>query len=171
MNLLTLPYWPLWAAFAGMAAALVINLREGARLPNALTFPFAAAGLALGLLHSLGVTPDAGRGGVAAALVCVVLTFVLSVPIYATGAVGAGSVKLQMAWGAWLGAFYGAGDGMDLAFWSLVIAAVGGTVTLLLLRRWAPKGTDRRLLPTAPVQCVAALLCILAHEVLRILPG
>jgi prepilin peptidase CpaA len=167
---LTQPYWPIWVALAVMAVAAFINVRHGLRLPNRLTYPFAAAGLLLGLLHTVGVEPDGGSGGIGGALLCLAVGFVLVLPAYTTGWLGAGSVKLQMGWSAWLGAFYGAAMGFDLSLWSVVFAALASALAVALLRiRHSTKG-ERRLYPTGPAQFVGALASIVGHEVLGTLP-
>jgi prepilin peptidase CpaA len=85
-----------WAALAIAAVACVTDLRTR-RIPNALTFGGALAGLAF---HSLG---DGGAGPVSSAagwLAGIAIFF----PIFALGGMGAGDVKLLGAIGAWLGA-------------------------------------------------------------------
>jgi len=66
------------------------------RIPNWLTFP--AAGL--GLIAQLWFL---GWVGLLNGILGLLLGFALFFPIYATGNMGAGDVKLQMAVGAWLG--------------------------------------------------------------------
>lgn len=70
------------------------------RIPNWLTFP----------AMLLGVAAQLWWGGGAAALggfLGICLGFVLFFPIYVSGYMGAGDVKLQMAVGAWLGWWLG----------------------------------------------------------------
>ncbi len=66
------------------------------RIPNWLTFP----GMALGLAAQLWL---GGWAGLLSGALGLFLGFALFFPIYATGYMGAGDVKLQMAVGAWLG--------------------------------------------------------------------
>lgn len=171
MKLLSSAYWPLWVATAVMVAAAVINLGTGCRLPNWLTFPFVVAGVVLGLFHSIGITTNAGYGGLGAALTCCLLMgFVILLPVYVNGGIGAGTLKLQMGWCAWLGAFYGMGVGIELASWSLLLAAIGFGVTALILRTNSTNPFALRLLPTGPAQAAGAIGVVLGAEVFGWVP-
>lgn len=66
------------------------------RIPNWLTFPAIGLGLGVQLWSS-------GGAGALNGLLGTLLGFAFFFPIYATGYMGAGDVKLQMAVGAWLG--------------------------------------------------------------------
>jgi len=84
------------------SAAFAIGLFGGVhdlltrRIPN--WFTFSAIGLGLGAQLWLG-----GWAGLLSGFLGVALGFALFFPIYATGYMGAGDVKLQMAVGAWMG--------------------------------------------------------------------
>lgn len=84
------------------SAAFAIGLLGGVhdlltrRIPNWLTFPAVGAGvLAQALVH--------GGSGALGAMLGATLGFAIFFPMFATGYMGAGDVKLQMAVGAWLG--------------------------------------------------------------------
>src|SRR5262249_49927932 len=101
-----LTHWPLWFVCLAMIAAAVIDGWK-LKVPHWLTFPLVLSGWGLGLLHNLGLLESAGTGGIGASLAGTALGFVLLFPVYAIGGMGAGDVKMQMGFGAWVGAFYG----------------------------------------------------------------
>jgi prepilin peptidase CpaA len=101
-----LGHWPLAFVCAAMIVAAVIDGWK-LKVPNWLTFPLILSGWGLGLLHTLGLAETAGDGGIGASLIGTALGFVLLFPVYSVGGMGAGDVKMQMGFGAWIGAFYG----------------------------------------------------------------
>src|SRR2546423_14815996 len=94
--------WPLAFICAGMVVAAVIDGWK-LKVPNWLTFPLVLSGWALGLLHNFGLLESTGQGGIGASLAGTALGFVLLFPVYAIGGLGAGDVKMQMGFGAWIG--------------------------------------------------------------------
>lgn len=135
--------WPLALVCAAMIVAAVIDGWK-LKVPNALTFPLILSGWLLGALHSCGLLESTGSGGLGASLAATGLGFALLFPLYAIGGMGAGDVKMQMGFGAWIGSFYGmrAVDGVHPgAGWILVsafclAAIIGGVlaVGMMLLR-------------------------------------
>jgi prepilin peptidase CpaA len=131
-----LSHWPLWFLCLAMIAAAVIDGWK-LKVPNWLTFPLVLAGWGLGLIHDLGWLEATGTGGIGASLAGTALGFGLLFPLYAIGGMGAGDVKMQMGFGAWVGAFYGlsAPDGQPAAlgiiFWAFCLAAIIGGVLAL----------------------------------------
>src|SRR5271154_5274503 len=109
-----LSQWPLWFICVAMIVAAVIDGWK-LKVPNWLTFPLVLSGWLLGLLHSFGLLTEttsfdpAHPGGINASLAGTALGFALLFPVYAIGGMGAGDVKMQMGFGAWIGAFYGFG--------------------------------------------------------------
>ena len=101
-----LSHWPLLFTCMAMIVAAVIDGWK-LKVPNWLTFPLVLAGWALGGCHSFGLFEGTGAGGFGASLACTALGFVLLFPVYSIGGMGAGDVKMQMGFGAWIGAFYG----------------------------------------------------------------
>ena len=103
-----------------------------------MTFPLILSGWLLGLLNNFGLMTDSGfEGGIGAALAGTVMGFLLLFPILAIGGMGEGDVKMQMGFGSWVGALYGATEGA----WVTVAAVccgmiVGGViaVAMMLLR-------------------------------------
>jgi prepilin peptidase CpaA len=125
--------WPLVFIGAAMVVAAAIDGWK-LKVPNWLTFPLILSGWLLGLLHDVGLQPDAGQGGIGAALAGTALGFGLLVPLYAIGGMGAGDVKMQMGFGSWVGAFYGLWAGLAATFYAFCAAAViGGFLALVLI--------------------------------------
>lgn len=112
-----------WFVSAALIVAAVIDGFQR-RVPNWLTFPLAAGGLALAGLYGGGSAFLAALGGLG-------LGLLLLLPLYAIGGMGAGDVKLLAALGAWTGAV--------TLFWSfttgVVIGAVIAVVMVLYSRR------------------------------------
>ena len=133
-----LEHWPLCFICAAMIAAAVIDGWK-LKVPNWLTFPLILSGWALGLGHDLGWLPTStGFGGFGASLAGTMVGFALLYPIHMIGGMGAGDVKMQMGFGAWIGSFYGlaATDGvhpgaMWIVFYAFCLAAVIGGVLAL----------------------------------------
>jgi prepilin peptidase CpaA len=140
-----LSHWPLALVCLAMIVAAVIDGWK-LKVPNWLTFPLILSGWALGVLHDCGVIEGSGSGtgGIVASLAGTALGFALLFPLYSIGGMGAGDVKMQMGFGAWIGAFYGltATEGHEGALWIifkafLVGAVIGGVIGLgmILCRR------------------------------------
>lgn len=135
---------PVIVISAGMILAAVID-GWAFKVPNWLTLSLVVSGWMLGILHDLGVAVDAGTGGFLYALGGTALGFALLFPILFIGGMGQGDVKMQMGFGAWLGAFFGNGSaafGGHDAFMILVYAfgagvVVGGVfgLVIMVLRR------------------------------------
>ena len=137
MSFFSLDHWPLLFVSAAMIVAAVIDGWK-LKVPNWLTFPLILSGWGLGLLHSFGLLESTGSGGIGASLLTTGLGFVLLFPLYAIGGMGAGDVKMQMGFGAWIGSFFGmrAVEGVHPgAGWILVsafclAAIIGGVLAL-----------------------------------------
>ncbi|AWM36784.1 Type IV leader peptidase family protein [Gemmata obscuriglobus] len=134
---------PLVVICVGMVLAAVID-GWALKVPNWLTMPLVLSGWMLGGLHDLGVPVDAGTGGLALAVLGTVFGFALLLPMLAIGGVGAGDVKMQMGFGAWVGAFFGTGGttavtgtplhGMSVVFGAFCFGAVvGGAFGLIII--------------------------------------
>src|SRR5437764_14779564 len=140
MGLLSLDNWPLLVVSVAMVVAAVIDGYK-LKVPNWLTFPLILSGWALGLFytvgHQAGFFDAAARGGLGASLAGTALGFALLLPVYAIGGMGAGDVKMQMGFGAWVGAFYGLAGGdshpgaLWIVFYAFCLAAVIGGVLAL----------------------------------------
>jgi prepilin peptidase CpaA len=135
--------WPLAFVCAAMIAAAVIDGWK-LKVPNRLTFPLILSGWLLGLVHNFGLWQSSGSGGLGSSLLASALGFALLFPLYAIGGMGAGDVKMQMGFGAWIGSFYGmrAVEGVHPGAGWIVVSAfclavvIGGVlaVAMMLLR-------------------------------------
>src|SRR5438132_4426338 len=131
MAFFALQNWPLWFLSVAMIVAAVIDGWK-LKVPNWLTFPLILSGWLLGLLHDIGLL--SGVGGIGASLAGTALGFALLFPVYAIGGMGAGDVKMQMGFGAWIGAFYGfagieGSPGLfTIMWWAFAIAVIIGGV-------------------------------------------
>jgi prepilin peptidase CpaA len=134
-----LPSWlPLLVLAALLAAAVWHDLRAR-RIPNAVVFTGALAGLALHALLPPGAglfgTP-AGSLGILSSLGGLALGLAILLPMYALRLMGAGDVKLL----AMVGAFTGAGDIPAVA---VAVLLAGGVLALAVAAR---QGILRRVL-------------------------
>ena len=131
--------WPLTFVCAAMIVAAVIDGWK-LKVPNWLTFPLILSGWGLGALHSSGLLEATGSGGIGASLIATALGFGLLFPLYAVGGMGAGDVKMQMGFGAWIGSFYGMqatethpGAGWILVYAFCLAAVIGGVLALIMI--------------------------------------
>jgi prepilin peptidase CpaA len=131
-----LSHWPLWFICAAMIVAAVIDGWK-LKVPNWLTYPLVLSGWTLGILHNCGLLESTGSGGFGASLLATALGFFLLFPLYAIGGMGAGDVKMQMGFGAWVGSFYGMqatathpGAGWILVYAFCLGAVIGGVLAL-----------------------------------------
>lgn len=122
---LDLNNWPVLVVCVGMLAAAIIDWWKF-KVPNKLTFPLIVSGWALGLANNFGL--DAGQGGIGAALLGTALGLALLLPMYAIGGMGAGDVKMTMGFGSWIGAFYGAPQGLWIITYAFCAGAIVGGV-------------------------------------------
>jgi prepilin peptidase CpaA len=132
-----LNHWPLWFICLAMIVAAVIDGWK-LKVPNWLTFPLILSGWALGLCHDFGWLPGSGDGGIGSSLAGTALGFALLAPVYAIGGMGAGDVKMQMGFGAWIGAYYNQKDALWVVLCAFCVAAIiGGVLALgmILVRR------------------------------------
>lgn len=142
----TVNYAPVVVICFGMILAAFID-GWAYKVPNWVTLPLIVSGWLLGLTHDLGWTwVDAGTGSFGNAFWGTAMGFGLLFPILAIGGVGAGDVKMQMGFGAWVGAYFGSGEalGSDQLYWANVLlwsffcgAIAGGLfgMAMILIRR------------------------------------
>jgi len=133
MSYLILENWPLLFICIAMVAAAVVDGWK-LKVPNWLTFPLVISGWLFGLCHNLGWLPGTGFGGIGGSLIGTAVGCALLLPIYAMGYMGAGDVKMQMGFGAWVGAFFGVRDGMIIIIWAFCWGAIiGGIIALIMI--------------------------------------
>jgi len=142
---------PLIVVCAGMILAAFID-GWALKVPNWVTLPLILSGWMLGLCHNLGIKVDAGTGGFGMAFFGTVLGFALLFPMLVIRGVGEGDVKMQMGFGAWVGAFFGTGGtteaaglefrlhGLGVVFWAFafgaIIGGLFGMIMILIRRRF-----------------------------------
>jgi prepilin peptidase CpaA len=102
MRLFVVELWALWCGFGLMAVAAAVNVRT-LMVPNRLSLPAAIAGLVAALLVSCSVGLPSVGGGILASLAAATTGLLLLLPFYVMGGLGAGCVKMQAAFGAWVG--------------------------------------------------------------------
>ncbi len=120
------------------------------KVPNWLTLSLVVSGWYIGLLHDCGVNLVPGfdadtTGGFASALLGTFLGFVLLFPMLFIQGMGQGDVKMQMGFGAWVGAFFGLGVGASVIIWAFCLGAiVGGVfgVVMMFARRQFGKNAE-----------------------------
>src|SRR4051812_3157601 len=103
-----------------MSVAAAINVRT-LRVPNWLSLGAAAAGLGAAVAVTNGLAPSAG-GGLGSSLASALLGGLLLLPCYASGSLGAGCVKMQTAFGAWVGCALP----LPAALWVTAVATLAG---------------------------------------------
>lgn len=131
--------WVLSFICVSMIVAAVIDGWK-LKVPNWLTFPLIFGGWTLGLLHDwslLGL--ETGTGGFWASLAGTGLGCLLLLPVYAIGGMGGGDVKMQMGFGAWVGAYYGLAStetrpgALGIILGAFCVAAVIGAILAIIM--------------------------------------
>jgi prepilin peptidase CpaA len=132
--MLMLTHWPLSFICAAMIVAAVIDGWK-LKVPNWLTFPLVLGGWALGISHNFDLLAGTGAGGFGASFAGTMFGFVLLFPVYAIGGMGGGDVKMQMGFGAWIGAFYGfEGNALSIIWWAFALAVIiGGVLATIMI--------------------------------------
>jgi prepilin peptidase CpaA len=121
----------------GMLLAAVID-GWAFKVPNWLTLSLVLSGWILGLLHSLNIPVDSGVGGLGSALFGTAIGFLMLFPMLAIGGMGQGDVKMQMGFGAWIGAYFGSAYVFEIVAIAFGIGAIVGGVfglIMMILRR------------------------------------
>lgn len=140
---------PMIVLASGMIVAAAID-GYAFKVPNWLTLSLVVSGWYIGILHDLGVNIVPGfsaeiSGGFASALLCTALGFVLLFPMLFIQGMGQGDVKMQMGFGAWIGAFFGLGVGASVVIWAFCIGAIVGGVfgiVMMFARRQFGKNAE-----------------------------
>ena len=128
--------WPLVVLCSLLVAGAIIDCWN-LKVPNWLTFGMMLSGLSLaGWWH--------GWSGLGASLALLTFGFLLLWPVYAIGGMGAGDVKMQMGFGAWIGALYGLGEGFWIVLYGFCLAAVVGGILAIAMMVWHGRWHDYR---------------------------
>lgn len=126
---------PVLVICAGMVLAAAID-GYAFKVPNWVTLALVISGWYLGILHDLGVRVDDGTGGFGSALLGTLIGWALLFPVLFIGGMGQGDVKMQMGFGAWVGATFGitTGDGAWILVWAFCLGViVGGVFGLVMM--------------------------------------
>jgi HEAT repeat protein/Flp pilus assembly protein protease CpaA len=135
MSLLDPTLWALGCACLLMLIAAVIDIRS-LSVPNRLSLTATMAGwLLAALIDAWAVIPSQG-GGFLSSLAAAVVGFLLLVPFYASGILGAGCVKMQMAFGAWVGCALGLSVAAGLTALATVAGGLLTAVGVAVAARW-----------------------------------
>jgi Flp pilus assembly protein protease CpaA len=127
MNLLNPSLWALWCACLLLLIAAVINVRS-LTVPNRLSLPAILAGWLVAVAISASLAIPSQGGGLLSSLAATVVAFLLLVQFWSSGWLGAGCVKMQMAFGAWVGC---AVDVSAAALVTSVATIAGGLLTAI----------------------------------------
>lgn len=135
-------FGPMIVLAGGMVLAAVID-GWAFKVPNWVTLSLVVSGWYIGILHDCGVNLVPGfnaemTGGIGGALLGTALGFVLLFPILFIQGMGQGDVKMQMGFGSWCGALFGAWVGASVLFWAFCVGVlVGGVfaIVMMLIRR------------------------------------
>jgi prepilin peptidase CpaA len=117
-----------WFVSAVLVAAACIDGRQ-LRVPNRLTYPFMALGLAFSF-HA------GGWPGLLSSLEGLAVGLFTLLPLYAIGGMGAGDVKLMAGLGAWMGPAHTFGAFVTLALVGGVLGAGMMVASGDLIRHW-----------------------------------
>jgi len=93
------------------------------KVPNWVTLSVVFSGWILGILRDFNVPVSPGPGSFIGALGCMMVGWILLYPIFLIGGMGEGDVKMQMGFGAWVGAYFGLSEGANV---TLIAFCVGG---------------------------------------------
>jgi prepilin peptidase CpaA len=127
------PQWSAWLVTAVLVEAAIIDGLK-LKVPNWLTYHFAAGGLVVAAVHGGGPALLWSAGGL-------LLGLALLLPLYAIGGMGAGDVKLLAGVGAWVGPALVLG-----AF--VVSGIVGGLMAVVLMARTGGLARHRAMFDT-----------------------
>jgi len=145
LSSLGIEHIPLLVACAIMIVAALINYWT-LNVPNWLSFTGIISAWLFGLLLSEEFI-ELTDGGIPSVMVSMLLGGIWLIPFYVTGWLGGGCVKMQAAFGAWLGCAYPIGKAAILISETTIVGAVLTTVAALLvwfvgrLRRLDPNRT------------------------------
>jgi prepilin peptidase CpaA len=102
MHLIDPSLWPLWCGCGLLLLAALINARSLA-VPNRLSLSALVGGWLAAIAVSASVGGPTRGGGILPSVAATAVALLLLLPFYRSGWLGAGCVKMQMAFGAWVG--------------------------------------------------------------------
>ena len=122
------PVAVVWLISVVLVVAACIDGRQ-LRVPNWLTFPFAAVGLAYSCFAG-------GWQGLLLSLAGLAVGLITLLPLHSIGGMGAGDVKLMAGLGAWIGPVHTLGAFVATALVGGLIAALMMLASGDLIRHW-----------------------------------
>jgi prepilin peptidase CpaA len=143
MDIVNPSLWSVWCACLLLVLAAAIYTRT-LIVPNRLSLSATLAGWLVAIAISASVGIPSRGGGVVASLAASAVGFFLLLPFYMGGWLGPGCVKMQMAFGAWVGCALG----LPAAVLITGLATVAGGLTtgigasFAALRLRAEEGAD-----------------------------
>ena len=156
MIVLRMESWPLWVGFLVLIVGTIMDLKTG-KIYNKYTYSAALLALLLATAKAIGV-PVPIRGGLESCLGTAAIAFGLLFLFWIFSGIGGGTVKLQMAFGAWLGC------AVDLRYgWRLAVAsfaAIGVTWLVMLGFVYLIRFKIRGRASWAPTVSGGLILCI-----------
>jgi prepilin peptidase CpaA len=142
-NILTFP-----VIFAGWAYSFFAGWAQGASSgPYELYLPLRWLGLGNPVLFDVPGGLGGAIEGLWASLALSFLGLGLLIMLYAIGGVGAGDVKMQMGFGAWVAPIYGLEEGASIIWWGFAFGAIAGGVISVIMIWW--NGTYKQNLKNA----------------------
>ncbi len=149
--------WALWCGSGLMLLAALVNARTY-MVPNRLSLPAAVAGWLAALLTSCSAGIPSAGGGVLASFAAAAVGLLLLVPFYAAGYIGGGCVKMQMAFGAWVGCALAPASATLLTALATVLAgAITAAAAVAKIRAAEARGADDARSHLLPAQVTLSL--------------
>lgn len=128
---------PLYVLAFGMILAAFID-GYAFKVPNWCTLSIVVSGWYIGIMHDLGIQIVPGAGGTGAALAGTAIGFALMFFPLMIGGMGQGDVKMTMAYGSWIFAYFGISAGWNMLWWAFAIGVITGgvfAIVMMVLRR------------------------------------
>lgn len=136
-------HWPLVVACGLLAIAALINSRSLV-VPNRLTLPAVLAGWLMACVIAAAKWPASGESAIFASMSATATALLLLLPIYKSCGLGAGCVKAQMAFGAWIGCALDLPTAVFVTAFATVVGilltAIGALFAFVRLRSQSVRG-------------------------------
>lgn len=154
-----LNHWPLAVAVLVAFAAALFQIAIEC-VPNSLTLTSIIAAWFVAGMLSLGFGVPSAGGGLAASLLASFASLLLILPCYAALGLGAGCVKAQMAFGAWVGCGLNLRDALLIALAASMTAVAFTAVSALA---WVAVRREGGLFPAQVTFSIGAIATVGYH--------